>query len=100
MVAGVVESGDSCVIIASYVPQLTWMSRCVTITFDSAVQDAFVPRLSGPSYLVTFENGKRQPEGEYLATLLQRFTVVSVEPIQSLTDRIGDATVYRIEEQK
>lgn len=38
--------------------------------------------------------------GSRVRRTLERFSVSIVEPIKSVTDRIGDTNVYLIEEQK
>ena len=98
-VGDTLSSDGSCVIVTSYIPQLTWTSGCATVTFTAAFRDSFAPTPGQPTYVVTFENGKRQPEQKEFDEFLDRFGVISIQPIESITDRIGDATVYRIEER-
>ncbi|VAW06516.1 hypothetical protein MNBD_ACTINO02-1787 [hydrothermal vent metagenome] len=94
-------AGDRpCTVVTSYSPQLTWMSGCAAVSFATATLSSFRPQPGEPTYLATFENGKRQPGEKDLAALLERFRVVTVEPIESLTDRIGDAVVYQIEDKQ
>ncbi|MGA7269448.1 MAG: glycosyltransferase family 39 protein [Acidimicrobiia bacterium] len=92
--AVVEDSGGagSCEIATSYDPQLTWYSECLTRSFNAYEQ-------SGPtrqhSYLVLFENGKRQPTGQELDQLL---ALTEGEPIHLVdkANRIGDATIWRV----
>ena len=95
-VGDTLSSDGPCVIVTSYIPQLTWTSGCATVTFTAAFRDSFAPTPGQPTYVVTFENGKRQPEQKEFDEFLDRFGVISIQPIESITDRIGDATVYRI----
>lgn len=98
-VGDTIGTDGPCTVVTAYSPQLTWMSKCAAVGFATAALPSFLPDPDEPTYLVTFENGKRQPGKKELTALLERFRVVAVEPIESLTDRIGDATVYQIEDK-
>ncbi|NOX23218.1 MAG: hypothetical protein GXP36_09030 [Actinobacteria bacterium] len=100
VVGDMIDTERPCTVVTAYSPQLTWMSECAAVSFATATLSSFRPQPGEPTYLVTFENGKRQPGEKELAALLERFRVVTVEPIESLTDRIGDAVVYQIEDKQ
>ena len=81
---------EDCAIHSSYSPQLTWYTACSTVTFFADPPTDLAPR----SYLVLFDNGKRQPTGPNLDEELDLTTGVAVV-IDDPLDRIGDARIYR-----
>jgi hypothetical protein len=88
------EAGEeSCAVMTSYTPQMTYYSECSSDIFrpDISPTDA-VDRLVGDSkYMVLVEGGKRQPTGDDLAGLL-----TLTEPDPEVVDAdLVDAEVYR-----
>jgi hypothetical protein len=66
-------SGDSvCGVMTSYLPQITFYSECHTEAFRTQLEaDEALSRVTGDElFMLLVEDGKRQPEGEDLADLL------------------------------
>jgi hypothetical protein len=66
-------SGDSvCGVMTSYLPQITFYSECHTEGFRTHLEaDEALSRVTGDElFMLMVEDGKRQPEGEDLAALL------------------------------
>jgi hypothetical protein len=85
--------GESCGVLTSYTPQITFYSGCASEIFptDAAPEDS-LDRLRGESrFMVLIENGKRQPQGEQLDGLVDLTTGT---PILVRGER-RDALVYR-----
>lgn len=80
--------GGDCWIRSTFVPQLTWYTRCSTHLFSPKIPS------EDPLYLVVFENGKRQPTGPDLAAEIEAAETL-VASIDDAEDKIGDALVYR-----
>jgi hypothetical protein len=66
-------SGDAvCGVMTSYLPQITFYSECHTEAFRTHLEaDEALSRVTGDElFMLMLEDGKRQPEGEDLADLL------------------------------
>jgi 4-amino-4-deoxy-L-arabinose transferase-like glycosyltransferase len=94
--AVVASSQGECGIVTTYTPQLNWYSGCRVIELrDDRIVDLRPPDVNW--YLVLFENGKRQPEGEILDGYLQ-MTGGDTVRIPDPDGGIGDATIWRFRE--
>lgn len=69
--------GDVCGVLTSYTPQITFYSECVTDIFRSTLTaEQAVGRLAGDyQYMLLLEDGKRQPEGNQLDSLVDAAVV-------------------------
>ena len=56
--------GAECSVLTSYTPQVGWYTGCAAYTFGKNPQPGRESRLSGQSWLLLRQGGKRQPEGE------------------------------------
>jgi hypothetical protein len=86
-------AGDDCSVLTSYGPQITWYSRCATYPFG-ADRQAALAELSDDAWVVLFQDGKRQPEGEELAAYL-RGTELSERWEQAHGGKFGWAELHR-----
>lgn len=87
-----IDSGDSCGVMTSYLPQITFYSSCWTDRFRTTLDpEEAVGRLRGETkFMILIEEGKRQPSGDDLKRLM---SITSGEPIE--IDRSRDAAIYR-----
>jgi 4-amino-4-deoxy-L-arabinose transferase-like glycosyltransferase len=61
----------ACSVLTSYAPQIGWYSKCAILTFDLAsVRVTHQTLPSGDRYMVLVLHGKRQPQGDLLASYL------------------------------
>ena len=89
-----IESGGDCGVMTTYQPQVTWYSTCWTELFYPNDEDLGVGRLEGrDQFVVLFENGKRQPQGDALDEYLE---LGPSQIVPAENDRIGDATVVQV----
>ncbi|MGH8873857.1 MAG: glycosyltransferase family 39 protein [Acidimicrobiia bacterium] len=85
-----------CSVLTTYGPQVTWYSGCATVVLATSFQPGVVERLEGPHrFLLLFENGKRQPEGQALAGYLA-LTEGPPVVIEDPRGRVGDARIWRL----
>ncbi|MGH8916026.1 MAG: hypothetical protein ACRDZM_16130 [Acidimicrobiia bacterium] len=84
--------GDSCGVLTSYRPQITFYSRCSSQVFRLEVEPSrAVAEISGNArFLVLIEGGKSQPDAEYLDALV---ALSSGSPVV-VTGVKRDGTVY------
>jgi hypothetical protein len=85
---------DECRVVTSYVPQITWYSRCATVGFDLASAEPVAALRA--DLVLTFERGKRQPEPEVLARYEAEGVLEVVGYVADPVDRIGDATIFEV----
>lgn len=89
-------AGRSCGVLTSTEPQITWYTGCSTRGFGDVPRPGAERRLPGEvRYLLLYEDGKRQPEGEVLDAYLA-LTDGSPTVITDPTGRSGDAYLYRL----
>jgi hypothetical protein len=83
----------------SYLPQITWYSRCATTGFDlEAVPRPLLEGRAITDFLLFFDNGKRQPEDQVLASYLNEVPKQLVATIaDDPSGSVGDAHIYRVE---
>ena len=87
--------GKSCQVMTSYVPQLTWYSKCSTYTFNRKNPGSQAARLQAQRrYIVLFDRGKRQPQGAQAATLEETFRSALVHRVPDPSGTFEDALVY------
>ncbi|HJR90813.1 MAG TPA: glycosyltransferase family 39 protein [Acidimicrobiia bacterium] len=92
--AVVAEASGPCGILTGATPQMTWFSGCFTDLPDLRdVVVEFDPTLD--VFLVIFENGRRQPEGEVLDGYI---ALSEGEPtrLDDPVDSIGDAAIWSL----
>ena len=92
----VAASGPECSILTSYTPQFTWYTGCPSYHFGDPPGVGRERHLTGDGWMVLFQDGKRQPEGEILASYLEFF-----EPAGSWDAHDGEkgtADLYRLVE--
>lgn len=60
--------GESCGVLTSYTPQVTYYSGCASVIFETGpTPEGHIARLAGEArFMVLIENGKRQPVGPEL----------------------------------
>lgn len=88
------QGGAGCAVLTSYVPQLTWYSECEAHAFGDPPEPGREDRLERDGWMVLFEEGKHQPEGETLEYYKERFVEVQTwdKPHEGL---LGSAALYR-----
>lgn len=88
------DASGSCGVLTSYLPQVTWYSKCFTDGFSNQSAEASVDRLEGEAhYVLLFENGKRQPGPDRVQDFLE---LGPVSGIESSNESIGDATIVEV----
>ncbi|MGB8360650.1 MAG: glycosyltransferase family 39 protein [Acidimicrobiia bacterium] len=87
-------SSGTCGVLTSYLPQVTWYSKCFTDGFSNESAEASIDRLEGDKrYVLLFENGKRQPAPDRVQDFLE---LGPVSEIYSSNESIGDATIVAV----
>ncbi len=94
----IAEAADAdCLVMTSYLPQVTWYSSCATTAFDlESVPRPLVEGLAITDFLLFFDNGKRQPEGRVLEGYLNDIPEQLVVTIDD-AGAVGDAHIHRVE---
>ncbi len=89
-------AGPACAVMTSYLPQVTYYSRCFTDAFSIGLDaEQAVSDLEGEErYMILIEDGKRQPTGEDLAALVDE---TAGQPVSIVGER-DRATVYEFED--
>lgn len=89
------RAGDDCSVLTTYTPQVTWYSGCASYHFGQPPVDDRERYLTDDGWMLLFDPGKRQPEGD----LLDGYLSIS-EPVESWNAPVdGDfagAELYRI----
>ena len=90
------RAGEDCSVLTTYTPQITWMTECESYHFGSPPVTGRERFLSGDGWMVLFEEGKRQPEGEVLEHYLAiGEPVITWDPPHS--GLFGSGVLYRME---
>jgi len=89
---------EDCVVMTSYIPQITWYSGCATTAFGrSQPPGSLVDGTSRIDFVLFFEEGKRQPTGPVLEQYLEEVPMSLLDSVDSATETIGDAQIYVLE---
>jgi hypothetical protein len=90
-------AGGECLVMTSYLPQITWYSGCATVAFDlNAVPPPLLEGRALTDYLLFFANGKRQPEGALLDEYIDDVPTRLLTQIEDTSDTVGDARIYEV----
>lgn len=90
-----IDAQDTCAVMTSYLPQVTFYSLCWTDRFRTSLEaEAAVERLQGdPRFMILIEDGKRQPSGADLDELV---SLTRGGPLEVEGER-DDAVVYEFD---
>ena len=93
-VVNATTGGEDCTVMTSYVPQIAWYSRCAAVGFKL---DALRNGGTAPTYLLIFENGKRQPSGAFLEEFIDAAGNPVPITVADLAGEIGDGRLYLVD---
>jgi hypothetical protein len=89
---------EDCVVMTSYIPQITWYSGCAATGFiRSQPPEALLDGTSRVDFLLFFDEGKRQPTGQVLEQYLDEVPMSLLDSLGSATETIGDAEIYVVQ---
>jgi hypothetical protein len=90
------NAADECFVATSYVPQVIWYSQCAAVSFERLGPERLRDRPEGERWIVLFDRGKRQPDGQELQRYLD---LTAGHPDIEIDDgqRLSPAIAYRVE---
>lgn len=65
------RAGERCSVLTSYGPQITWLTGCATYHFGSPPAPGREESLTDDAWMLLYQGGKRQPQGDTLAHYLR-----------------------------